>query len=239
MLMAAGTREGGLNPMVSSSLWRKIGIPKFLYGSELWQLKMKDYIVLEKVQNIMVRIMQGLLPGTSGSAARGLLGLLSIEAVIDKQKLYFLGRLVNMGAGAPCRRVFFIRLLRWKWNYGKKLTGFVPDIVEILAKYDLLEVLITYILTNDFPIKTQPRKPASFTCARAPAKTLVPSGHVNPQILGVIRIAVSLPLREEWYRGGIQERKRKNLCLCQWKIRPFTLCINPYFGFCRFLCYLL
>jgi hypothetical protein len=30
----------------------------------------------------------------------------------------------------------------------------VPDIVEILAKYDLLEVLITYILTNDFPIKT-------------------------------------------------------------------------------------
>ena len=32
----------------------------------------------------------------------------------------------------------------------------------------------------------------------ATAKTLVPSGHVNPQILGVIRIAASLPLREEW-----------------------------------------
>ena len=44
----------------------------------------------------------------------------------------------------------------------------------------------------------QPRKPGSFTCARATAKTLVPSGHVNPQILGVIRIAASLPLREEW-----------------------------------------
>jgi hypothetical protein len=37
-----------------------------------------------------------------------------------------------------------------------------------------------------------------FTCAWATAKTLVPSGHVNPQILGVIRIATSLPLREEW-----------------------------------------
>jgi hypothetical protein len=33
----------------------------------------------------------------------------------------------------------------------------------------------------------------------ATAETLVPSGHVNPQILGVIRIAASLPLREEWY----------------------------------------
>ena len=53
-----------------------------------------------------------------------------------------------------------------------------------------------------FPVRErtfgQPRKPGSFTCARAPAKTLVPSGHVNPQILGVIRIAASLPFREEW-----------------------------------------
>jgi hypothetical protein len=30
----------------------------------------------------------------------------------------------------------------------------------------------------------QPRKSGSFTCARATAKTLVPSGHVKPQILG-------------------------------------------------------
>ena len=29
----------------------------------------------------------------------------------------------------------------------------MPDIVKILTKYDLLEVLTTYILTNDFPIK--------------------------------------------------------------------------------------
>jgi hypothetical protein len=58
-----------------------------------------------------------------------------------------------MGAGAPCCHVFFIRLLRWKWNYDKNLTGFVPDIVEILVKYDLLEVLMTHILTNDFAPK--------------------------------------------------------------------------------------
>ena len=38
-------------------------------------------------------------PGTSGSAARGLLGMLSIEAEIDRRKLYFLGRLINISAG--------------------------------------------------------------------------------------------------------------------------------------------
>ena len=45
--------------MVSSNLWRKISIPKFSYGSELWQLKIKDYIELDNVQDIMIRIMQG------------------------------------------------------------------------------------------------------------------------------------------------------------------------------------
>jgi hypothetical protein len=39
-----------------------------------------------------------------------------------------------------------------------------------------------YITTHEskeYPTFTQPRKPGSFTCARATAKTLVPSGHVN------------------------------------------------------------
>ena len=48
-------------------------------------------VEVEKVQNITVRITQGLLPGTSCSAARGLLGLLSMEVEIEKRKLHFLG----------------------------------------------------------------------------------------------------------------------------------------------------
>ena len=76
------------------------------------ELSKTDIIELERVQNIVLRIIQSLLPGTSGSAARGL--LLPIEVEIDKRELYFLGRLINVGAGVVCRRVFFIRLARWK-----------------------------------------------------------------------------------------------------------------------------
>jgi hypothetical protein len=32
-LMSLGARYGGLNPIVASYLWKRIGIPKFLYGS--------------------------------------------------------------------------------------------------------------------------------------------------------------------------------------------------------------
>ena len=65
----------------------------------------------------MLRIMQGPLSSTSGSAARGLLGMLPIEVEIDKRKLYFLRRLINIGTSVVGRRVLF--------------NGFVPDIQEL------------------------------------------------------------------------------------------------------------
>ena len=151
-LMSLGSRYGGLNPITASYLWKQIGIPKFLYGSELWKLS-GNIIELELVQNIVLRIMQGLLPGTSGSAARGLLEMLPIEVEIDKRKLYFLGRLINIGAGVVSRRVLFIRLARWKWNHKIKMTGFVPDIVDVLEKYELLDYLLEFVSTNFFPKK--------------------------------------------------------------------------------------
>jgi hypothetical protein len=41
----------------------------------------------------------------------------------------------------------------------------------------------------------------------------VPSGHVNPQILGVIRIVASLSLREEWY--GEFKSENENIYILQ------------------------
>ncbi len=79
VLMKMGAHYGGLNPIISVELWKRIGIPKILYGCKLWQLNRQDIFELEKVQNITVRIMQGLLTGISGSAARGLLGLYQLR----------------------------------------------------------------------------------------------------------------------------------------------------------------
>ena len=153
ILMRMGARYGGLNPVIAVGLWRRIGIPRMVYGCELWQLNRSDISELEKVQNIMVRVMQGFLPGTSGFASRGLLGLLTIEAEIDKRKLYFLGRLILMSHGIPCRKIFLVRLIKWKWNRTSKLKGFIPDIVRILHKYDLMDTLKEYILWDRFPSK--------------------------------------------------------------------------------------
>lgn len=68
------------------------GIANMLHVCELWQLNQQDIVEIEKVQKIMVRIIQGLLPGTSGFTARGLLGVFSIKWI--KANRVFTGGLI-------------------------------------------------------------------------------------------------------------------------------------------------
>ena len=34
VIMRMGARYGGLNPVIAADLWKRIGIPKMLYGCE-------------------------------------------------------------------------------------------------------------------------------------------------------------------------------------------------------------
>ncbi len=157
-IMKAGGRQLGLNPLVSLKLWKIIALPSMLYGCELWRLSVKEINRLEKAQNMMVRIMQGLLPGSSGSACRGMLGVWNIRSEIDKRKLFFLGMLIN-SSGTPVYKVmFYRRLIRWKWDFKSATTGFVPDIIDILQKYDLLRFINDFIDNAEFPRKNQWKK---------------------------------------------------------------------------------
>jgi len=147
-----GCRSNGMNPLIATKLWKRIALPKMLYGAELWRLNRMKLSKLEKVQNTFLRVCLGLLGGTSGSAARGFVGLWTIEAEINKRKLLFLRRLIHAGELCIHRRVFMIRLTRWKWN-PNKITGFIPDVVSILKKYSLWGYLDSYLQTGNFPSK--------------------------------------------------------------------------------------
>jgi hypothetical protein len=135
-LASVGCRSGGINPATASKLWKRVVLPKMLYGSELWQLDRGKCLMLEKCQNIFVRVTEGLLPGTSGSAARGLLGLWSIEGEIEKTKLSFLGRLINSSHDLAQRKLLMVRIIRWKYRK-KNSTGFVADVMRIVRKHNL------------------------------------------------------------------------------------------------------
>ena len=154
-IMKAGGRELGLNPLVSLKLWKVIALPSMLYGCKLWRLSGKEIKRLEKAQNMIIRIMQGLMPGSSGSACRGMLGMWDILSEIDKRKLFFLGMLIN-SSGTPVYKVMFHRrLIRWKWDFKSATTGFIPDIIHILRKYDLFCYMNNFIDNGEFPRRIQ------------------------------------------------------------------------------------
>ena len=99
-----------------------------------------------------IRVTEGLLPGTSGSAARGLLGLWSIEGEIEKTKLSFLGRLINSSHDLAQRKLLMVRIIRWK--YRKNIsTGFVADVMRIVRKHNLWSYIQAFLEDGTFPTK--------------------------------------------------------------------------------------
>lgn len=151
-LASIGCRSGGLNPKVSARLWKVIALPHMLYGCELWYLKAQQFKDLEKVLNVFCRAVQSLIPGSSGSAARGLLGLHSIKAEICKRKLYLLGRIINSDSSLAYRKLFMRRLIKWKWN-NNAMTGFIPDIIKIVQEFDLFDYIADFLINGNFPSK--------------------------------------------------------------------------------------
>lgn len=153
-LARIGCRPGALNPKVSAKLWKSIALPYMLYGCELWYLNGQQSRDLEKVLNMFCRVAQSLLPGSSGSAARGLLGLHSITTEINKRKLYFLSRIINSDTCLAHRKLFVRRLIRWKWK-STKMSGFIPDIMKVLEDFDLLGYVTDFIKNDCFPSKAR------------------------------------------------------------------------------------
>ena len=64
------------------------------------------------------------------------LGLWTVEGVIEKKKLEFLGRIINSSQDFAQRKLLMIQIVRWK--YRRKIsTGFVADVMRIMLKHSL------------------------------------------------------------------------------------------------------
>ena len=58
-IMGAGVCGGsGLNPIVSSHLWKIYVVPRVLYGLEILSLTLDDVTALERLQREMLRKIQ-------------------------------------------------------------------------------------------------------------------------------------------------------------------------------------
>lgn len=145
-LLSSGARPGGLNPICSVDLWRTVGLPRMLYGAELWWgLNKSDVEKLDIANRFAAKRIQGLDPNTRSVAAIGCLGLWTIEGYIDKIKLLFFHKLLTAPTTSIHKKLFVKRLFSFIYRLVEKPLGFVPDIVNLLHKYELYHVLQEYM----------------------------------------------------------------------------------------------
>ena len=83
-----------------------------------------------------------------------MVGLRNITCDIEKRKLYFFGKLCKTKNSYLAKQIFLQRLFSCLLD-GRNHIGFIPDILNILCKYNLYEFLITYISDGNFPDKLQ------------------------------------------------------------------------------------
>ena len=149
----SGLCPSGINPMTSITIYKSVVLPKALYGCEFWNtMTISDITKLERAHRFCIKYIQNLPPYSRTAIALCSVGLTSIESEIDYKKLQFFSQLCRLPCKYIAKQIFVNRLLRYV-NNDKQTQGFIPDIYRIIVKYNLQNVLKTYMHTSCFPTK--------------------------------------------------------------------------------------
>ena len=110
-LLSKVSGRDGANPLTLLKLYKTSVLPRALFGCELWNpISKTDMKQQEVAQHFCLKYAQGLPALTRSDMVSGLLGMTSIEAYIDQQKLRFLGTLCRTTSVDIVSRVFTYRL---------------------------------------------------------------------------------------------------------------------------------
>ncbi len=93
---------------------------------------------------------------TSGIVALDNINLETIQAYIDKQALFLFGKLCRANTSFYVKRVFIGRLAMYKYEctLNRKCTlSSLYNMLRLLSKYDMYDVLNAYIATSTVPPK--------------------------------------------------------------------------------------
>ena len=149
-----GVRPTGLNPIISVDLYKKIIIPTFAYGCELWNnLKLQDIVEIQKFQHQIVKKIQGFNMYVRSDICESMVGLFRLTAEIDRRKMLFLYKLCTLPPKSLTKQIFLYKLFFHSDGSNNPCSGYIPDIMTLLKKYNLNQVIEKYIKDTYFPSK--------------------------------------------------------------------------------------
>jgi hypothetical protein len=157
ILTAIGFNAQGMNPLTSAVLWHRLCIPSMLFACEVWgPLTRKEYDILEKVQRTVAKHIQGLNWRTHNEIVLGMVGWLTIESTIHRNKLLFVRQLLSLNNHNIIKHVVLHELYEQVLSPSLITTNnLTADYVSLMNKYGLSNYLVRYLHGGQFPQKTQ------------------------------------------------------------------------------------
>ena len=144
---------GDLNPLTYTKLYKTIVLPSALFGCELWSnISETEYEMLERMQRFCAKLIQRLGRRTRSDICCPMLGLLPIRSYIEKAKLNFLRRMIQLPGYAVSKRILLQRYFHSTYSRLSNIvnSGYCPDISEILKKYNLVDILEYFFKNGHF-----------------------------------------------------------------------------------------
>jgi len=146
-LKAAGFHSDGLSPVTCSKLWQRMLIPSMLYGCEVWgRITKHELNKLEITQKRIGKHIQGLHRRTHDEIVRGLLGWTTVEGMIDKCKLNFVYKLMNLPPDNIIKHIFLSEMYCILFIPTRADTlSITYELWSTILKYDLSAFILEYL----------------------------------------------------------------------------------------------
>ena len=139
-LNSVGPCFGCLHPLTSLKLYQSLCLPLLLYGSELWCITKTELMFLERVHRKILRTMQDLPTRCPSSSLTTLMGMQSVDTLIQQRSLGFVMVTANLPSESIARRVLVARA------GSSSVKGVVRRFQDVLAKHSLPD--LSTLLSN-------------------------------------------------------------------------------------------
>jgi len=155
ILKSLGFHADGLSPVTCSNIWSKMLIPSMLYGCEVWgKMPKGELSTFEIVQKRIGKHIQGLHRRTHDEIVRGLLGWTTIEGVIDKCKLRFFYKLMDLPPNNIIKHVFLCQMYTILFTpTAADTAGVTYDLWKTVIKYDMTDLVLSYFAGGEIDNK--------------------------------------------------------------------------------------
>ena len=133
---------------------KSVVISKALYGCEYTNnITESDIVTLERSHRFCIKRMQSLGMQTRTIVALSLMGIFPLETEIGFRKLTLFGQLCRTNTCPWVKRVFLFRLLPYMTYPYKGQHCFIPDVIKLLEKYQMMHIVHSFVDTSRFPSK--------------------------------------------------------------------------------------